>query len=199
MFANVTPTEAPGKFNGLTPVEYLRVVQTTKLQLRLKLLDPTLQALYSLQVFLAVVIGMLTIFCCVSTIMSMRILGGAAGPYLGSAYRASFTSVVAFSLFAIAYRQYRSELEPLVGGQNTILPDFFVAALVVALLATLTAINPAGELDLKQFFSGRILVLAAVAAAAGLELRRRDLLVAALLATIFVAIAIWPPHGSATT
>jgi hypothetical protein len=214
LFKDVTDqTVLSQRLRTLSPVEYLRVVQNPRLQLQLRLLDPTIQALYLLQEVVVLGVALLTIFCSMATIATLKTMKGVAPDALSTVYRAVFSSVLLFSTFVICYRQYRSELERYVGRTDTILPDVFAAGAVICLLTVLAGLNEKGSFEWAQILSARLIPLLVLTSGFVAEVRRPEVLrrligiettasiqavwaVVFILGAIFLSVSIWP-HSEA--
>jgi hypothetical protein len=214
---------ATHRLGTLPPLQFLRIVQRPDLQLRLSLLEPSLHALYTFQALVAFFVAFVAIFGAIVTAGTLLSLGATAPPMLWHAYIAIVAAVSFFAFWVLAFRQYRAEIEPFVGGETTILPDFFGGVAIVIVLTVLAAIGPNGTFDPAQFVSARILprLIPIVVFVAGLtterklpELSRRligadttagvqlmwmvfALVVGIVLATTFWAQDLHPPQKAA--
>ena len=164
------------RIGSLRPIEFLRVVQHPKLQLRYQIVHPVAHAFYTLEVLLVLCVALLAIFTAFATIATLKFVDGVPPPALSAAYRAMFAAIVCFSLFPICYRQYRSELEPYVGSEMTILPEVFAAIAVIAILIYLAGTNVKGQFEWSQMWSARLVPILLVGSGLALEARRPDII-----------------------
>src|ERR1700682_5321122 len=145
------------RLTTLPPLQFLRIVQRPDLQLKLSLLEPSMQALYTFQALVAFFVVFVAIFGAIATAATLLSLGAAAPPMLWRAYTTTVLAVSFFAFWVLAFRQYRVELDRFVGVEATMLPHVFAGFAIVEILTVLAAMGPSGTLDVTQLVSVRIL------------------------------------------
>lgn len=128
-----------GRLAELPPQVYLQVAQSPGLQLRLKLMDPTVHALNVVQLLVALYVGCCALAAAIFCIFVTQESGPTveAMPEAAKAINAVFSALTFFAFYSIFYQQHRVEMEGYVGRGFPILPDVLTALVIIILQAWL--------------------------------------------------------------
>ncbi len=130
------PEQIDQMLNSLEPTVFLQVMHSKDLTHKLRLVNPTIKILNVLQLFTTLLIGAFLIFVSIVCLMFAREINydGTNHAELKQMFNLVFWAVFYFSLYSICFRQYRYQIEELVGTGTTVLQDILVLVIVLVIL-----------------------------------------------------------------
>lgn len=188
---------------------YLQIVQDPSCQRDLHLMNQTVHALNVAQVFISIFVGFCALFVTTLCVYVFKAEGVASQvPSIRNALSAVFFAVTFFSFFPILYAQQRSEVEFLVGGGYTIMPQVFSGIIVIALLMALATLEPVKG-NISEFVMGKFIPILFVGAGFGFNLlesqplrqivgveanwgTRSLLMLCFVIAWVVITLYLWP-------
>jgi hypothetical protein len=155
------PVEMQTFLENLPAPEFLQIVQNPSLQLRLKLVEPTVHTLNVVQIFVTVYVGVVALACVILCMHLTHRLGPQA-PYaveVDKALNSLTFAITLFAIYSVCYLQHRVEIEYLVGKKIGLTPDILIMIAVVLLTI---AVNWTGR-NLPGFTTIRFVPIAVIA------------------------------------
>lgn len=124
------------QLENLKPAEYLQVMHNRDLTYQLRLVNPAIKILNILQMFTTILVASFVVFITIICLRFASEIGydGSNHPELKQIFKLIFWAVFYFSLYVICFKQYRQQIEELVGTGTTILQDILVLLVVLVVL-----------------------------------------------------------------
>lgn len=134
--SNYDKDEINKNLESLKPAEYLQVMHNRDLTFQLRLVNPKIKVLNILQMFMTILVASFLVFVTGICLSFANEIGydGTNHPELNQIFKLIFWAVFYFSLYVICFKQYRQQIEEIVGTGTTILQDVLVLLVVLALL-----------------------------------------------------------------
>lgn len=188
---------------------YLQVVQDPALQRKLHLMNPPIQALNVMQLFISLLTAFCALFATILCIYVFKMDATAAQlPLLKKSLSAVFFALTFFAAFPILYAEQRGEIEYVVGTGYTMMPHVFSALIIIVLLSFIATLEPVKG-NLPYLITTRLVPILIISVGFGLNFinsqplrqligvdsnwgARILIIICCLLTWVFVILHLWP-------